>query len=251
VGKVEPELVRRLTDTARLAGRMAHDFNNILMGVMGFAELAQPLVVSNVAQRGLEATRQMHQFSRSGRACPQPTRLTDFWAAHGPGRSIEVPTGVCLDVHTVPDLSAVAMASEPLRIIIAALVQNAAEAMPDGGPVTVAARSVQLAELTASILPMELPAGHYVQITVADAGNGFRPDVLRLVTDEPLVTTKIRHRGLGLAIVLRTLHAHGGGLRIESTPGGSSVHVYLPTTASESAPRERPTSANTLGGIPT
>ena len=84
---------------------------------------------------------------------------------------------------------------------------------------------------------------------MADAGPGFRPDVLRQVSEEPFVTTKVRHRGLGLAIAFRTLHAHGGGLWIESNPGGSVVHVYLPPAApTESAPKDRPASANPLGG---
>ena len=79
----------------------------------------------------------------------------------------------------------VAIASEPLRIVLTALVRNAVEAMPAGGTVTVVGRSVHLDDSPTSTLPTELAPGRYAQVTVADTGSGFRPDVLRLVAEEP------------------------------------------------------------------
>ena len=234
-------LAQRLHDTARFAGRVAHDFDNVLMGVMGFAELTHPLLdpsssaakflgeILRVAQRGLEATRQMHQFSRSGQAIRRATRLDEAWLADEANRTAALPDGARADADLPPDLPPVAIAPDPLLVVLRALVQNAAEAMPAGGTVAVSARTTELSDPQPAALPAELPPGRYVEITIADTGTGFRPEVLPKLATELFVTTKVRHRGLGLATVLRTLHVHGGGLTIESTPRGTAVRVYLPT----------------------
>jgi signal transduction histidine kinase len=257
-----PGLAQRLHDTGRFAGRVAHDFDNILMGVMGFAELTQPLLdpgspaaryvgeLLSVALRGLEATRQMHQFSRSGQASRRPTRLDDVWHADAPHRQAGLPSGVQLEADIPVELPPVAVAADPLCLVLRALVQNAAEAMTSGGPVAVSARPVNLSAPPSATLPEALRPGSYVEVTVADHGGGFRQDVLTKLTQDVFVTTKVRHRGLGLATVLRTLHVHGGGLVIESTPHGTAVRAYLPAAAIDPPASGMSTaSASPTGGI--
>jgi signal transduction histidine kinase len=166
---------------------MAHDFDNILMGVMGFAELAQSALESDspaanflhellrVAQRGLAATRQMHQFSRGGRVVPQPARVEDVWQSDRTFRTESLPPGTRVGADWPDDLPPVAVAAEPLRVVLRALVQNAAEASLAGATVGVRARAVSLAAPLTHALPAGVGPGEYVELTVTDRGPGFRP----------------------------------------------------------------------------
>src|SRR5205823_12243798 len=71
--------------------------------------------------------------------------------------------------------------------------------------------------------------GIYIALSVADTGAGFSAEAKQRIFAEPLFSTKPRRRGLGLAAVYGTLHAHGGGIRLEhGEPSGTLVHVYLP-----------------------
>jgi signal transduction histidine kinase len=247
-----PELTRRLTDTAQFAGRIAHDFNNILMGVMGFAELAQTQLKPGsqaasylaellaVAQRGLDTTRQMQQYGRSGLIAAQPSRLDQVWQDFGRDGWGD-PTAIArVRAELAPELPLVRMAADPLRVVLRAILQNALEATPASDKVAVSARAVHFDEPVTAALPAELQPGPYVELAVADSGTGFRAEVLQKLRVEPLVTTKVRHRGLGLATAFRTLHAHGGGLCIQSTPRGATVRTYLPASAGDEPAPERP-----------
>ncbi len=226
---------------------MAHDFDNLLMGIMGFAELTQTLLDPNspangyirellqVAERGLNFTRQMHQFNRGGRPSPQPTRLDEVWQADWQFRANELPTPATVQADLPADLPRVAVAAEPLRTVLRALVRNAVEASPAGAAVNVSAREVVLDLPQTGFLPADLEPGSYVEVVISDSGPGFRPEVLQRVAEEPFVTTKAGHRGLGLPTVFRILHAHGGGLGIETSARGTTARVFLPT-ASEARP---------------
>ena len=110
-------------------------------------------------------------------------------------------------------------------------MENAVEACPQGGIVRVSARSVELSESDARSYLGKAGVGAHLQVTVSDTGTGIKPETHRRLFAEPFVTTKVRHRGLGLAIAYRVLCAHRGGIQIESVPGpgtGTHVRVLLP-----------------------
>jgi signal transduction histidine kinase len=227
-----------LNDAAAVAGRVAHDFDNVLMGVMGFAELAQAELAPGsaaasfiaellgVAARGQEITRQLHQLHSCGQSHRVPTRLDDVCHAE---TFADLPEKVWVEVDFPEDLPAVAVGAEPLQTIVMQLVRNAAEALVGGGPVTVSGQHQITNAPIEDAFPSPLPAGSYVELTVADAGPGIRPELISRVGREPFVTTKPRRRGLGLPIVARILAAHGGGMRIESSTRGTAIHAYLPS----------------------
>ncbi len=235
------DVSRRLDDAARLCGRLGHDLDNVLMGVMGFAELAQAHVPAGspaavflaellrVAEGAQGITRQLHQLNRTGWVLTPPHRLTDVLGPTAAGRLAELPPAVRVEFDVPDDLPAVMIGVDPVWTVVGHLVRNAAEAMPGGGRVAVSARAVPLPAGLPDALPAPLPPGDYVEVTVADAGPGVRPDLLPRVGREPFLTTKPRRRGLGLPTVARTLHAYGGGLRIESSPRGTAAVVYLPS----------------------
>jgi signal transduction histidine kinase len=230
-------LSQRVHDAAILAGRVAHDFDNLLMGVLGFAELAaaqtEPGTQANdllaelqkVAQRGLVTTRQMHDLSRGGRFTPTATRLTDVWPKVAAG--LEIKPAVSIDFEA--GLPPVLIAAEPLALVIRHITQNAVEAVNGDGTVSVIGRSVVATEPLVDVLPRPIPAGQYVEVTVTDTGPGMKPQLLEEITTTPLVTTKPKHRGLGLATVYRILDVNGGGVRIEAVrPHGTRVTILLP-----------------------
>jgi signal transduction histidine kinase len=100
-----------------------------------------------------------------------------------------------------------------------------------------------------------LKPGNYVEVQVRDDGVGIKPDNRPKLFAEPFFTTKVRHRGLGLAIVFRTLVAHGGGIRIEhhtAPEQGTTATLMLPTATVRSAvaPTTWKTTATPLGAFP-
>ncbi len=120
-----------------------------------------------------------------------------------------------------------------LSQVVANLVLNAVDAMPHGGRLTVAVRSVDLLEPVVREGPDEIPAGRYVGIEVADTGSGMERSVLEHVF-EPFFTTKEpgTASGLGLSMVYGAVRQGGGYVTASSTPDvGTMVRVLLPPAA--------------------
>jgi signal transduction histidine kinase len=244
-------LCQRVADAAALAGRLAHDFDNLLMGILGFAELAQSETPANtpareyvaelykVARRGVVITQQMHDLSRVGRTPPMPTPLPDVWKSTSAMVLNAAANRPNLTVELDDDLPQIALSAEELGLVVRHILANAIESQRDGAEVRVAARSVTLADRAEDFLPRPAEAGKFVELTVTDNGPGIKPEILAQITSSPLVTTKPDHRGLGIAIVYRVLDFNGGGVRFESaSPTGTRVTLLLPAAAARrSAPK--------------
>jgi len=262
---LDPErLVQRLNDASVIAGRMAHDFDNILTGIIGFSDLSVPLVqgvpqaakfiaeIGKVGQRGIQFTQQLHQLNRSGQAKPQPASVAVCLAREETRLRTANASGVHVITNIPAGLAAVAMDSSPLGAVLGHLLENAIEASPRGGRVTVNAKVTELSVGDAKTFLGHANPGTQVEVSVQDSGAGIKPEVRAKLFAEPFYTTKVRHRGLGLAIVFRTLHAHGGGIRIEAVPQpdtGTLVRVVLPLAAVRPAVSVRPsTVVSSFGG---
>jgi signal transduction histidine kinase len=222
---------------ARFAARAAHDLNNLLTIIHGYGDLlvedleqqpdlrqaAQELLVA--AQRVSDFSARMQALGREYRPSPEALRLGDFLAAQQPALAVRLEAGTLLECRVDGDELAAFASSEDLHQILSELVVNAAEAMPEGGRVTIIGHPCD-----AVTLPPELKPGRYCVLRVEDNGHGFAPDLLA-VARQPFVTTKPRQQGagLGLAIVDRAVRLLGGAMTLESGPGGGSVvEVYLP-----------------------
>jgi signal transduction histidine kinase len=262
---IDPErLQQRLQDAAVIAGRMAHDFDNILTGIIGFADLTTPLLTANaqaaryvteigkVGQRGITFTQQLHQLSRSGQVKPQPGVVATAVAKEESRLRPVMPAGLQVQANVPASLAAVGMDAGPLQTVIGHLLENAVEASAAGGTVTVSARAVELNSADAKAYLGQVGPGAHVEVTVSDGGLGIKPEVRAKLFVEPFYTTKVRHRGLGLAIVYRVLFAHRGGIRIDPAPPpetGTVVRVVLPLAAARPAVAPAATIGTpTLGG---
>ena len=240
---VQALIARRLEDAATVAGRVAHDFDNVFQGVSGFTALALELLDSNsaahrnvleaetAARHGMKFCSQLHQLSRAGIARPLPASVAAALAREVT-RLKRTHPAVRLTVIADPTLPAVAVEGGGLQMLLGHLLDNAIEASVADATVTATAR---LVELGAAELPDFLGhpgVGPHVEVVVADAGSGTSEDAQKRMFVEPFFTTKFRHRGLGLTVVFRMLYAHRGGVRVESAPGqGTTIRVVFPLAA--------------------
>jgi signal transduction histidine kinase len=256
-------LLQRLSDAAVIAGRMAHDFDNILTGIIGFADLSVPMVpagsqaagfiseISKVGQRGIQFTQQLHQLSRSGQVKPSPAAVGAAVAKEETRLRPAMPPGLRVEKDVPGTLSPVAIEATPLQTVLGHLLANAAEASAPNGVVTVTARSVELTEADARGYLGKVGVGAHLEIAVSDFGPGIKPEVRRRLFAEPFFTTKVRHRGLGLAIAYRVLSAHRGGIQLDPVPApgtGTRARVVLPLAARPAAVTGTVVAATTVGG---
>lgn len=236
----QARIAQRLEDAGRVAGRVAHDFDNVFQGVTGFASLAlETLTPSSpagqnvqevlvAAQHGLKFNVQLHQLSRGGKAQPFPATVPPALTREIARVNRTMPL-VKIEVLAPPTLPPVAMEAGAVQMMVGHLLDNAAEATPKGGLITVTARLVELAASDfAGFLGQPTP-GPNVEIVIRDSGPGLTEDARRRMFVEPFFTTKFRHRGLSLSVVYRMLYAHRGGVQVDGQPGqGTTVRVVLP-----------------------
>lgn len=242
---------QRLEAAAAVARRLAHDFGNVLTGILGFSELslAQNVPpesslhrylteVHRCAGDGAALTHQLRLFSRRHPVSPKTSDLAAVLreeearlrsAGGGPSWRFTLPE----------DLPPLAIDAEQLRQVLAALLDNAREAAGASGAVRVGARQTSLT--TADCLDFfgDARPGEYVEVAVSDDGPGLTPEARRWLFADPFFTTKPRRRGLGLATAYGILHGHKGGLRLRAgRDGGVRAEAVLPVAAPEGAREE-------------
>ena len=239
----QARVAQRMEDAGRVAGRVAHDLDNVFQGVTGFNALALEVLevgspawqnvseADGAARQGMKFCTQLHQLSRAGHARPVPAGLAAV-ASRETGRLAKAYPALKFEVESPPDLQEVAVENVALQVILGHLLDNAAEASPAGGTVRVTGK---LVELVPADLPglLGVPAtGPHVEVRIGDKGPGITDEDRRRMFVEPFYTTKFRHRGLGLAVVYRMLYAHRGGVQADGRPGeGTTVRVVLPLAA--------------------
>ena len=241
---------QKLEAIGRLAGGVAHDFNNILMSIMGAADLLlmqlapddaardEATEIKQSVDRGAGLTRQLLAFSR--RQATRSRRFALGDVVRGMDTMLRRLIGPEIDFEIV-------VPAEPITVIADAgqieqcvmnLVVNARDAMPDGGRVTVRLDDVELGEDGTPAFADGRP-GHYARLSVSDTGTGM-DEATRAKLFEPFFTTKEQGKGtgLGLSIVYGIVKQSGGYITVTSEPGrGSTFLIYLPiATAPEPAP---------------
>jgi two-component system cell cycle sensor histidine kinase/response regulator CckA len=225
----------------RLVGGVAHDFNNLLTGIMLYCDLLIGELEKN--SRPYRHVQEMRMASEHGAALVQQLLAV----AHPQAQEArvfalnEVVTGIeelllrllgeniVLNTSLAADLGAVRMDPSQVQQILLNLVLNARDAMPDGGEITIATQNCNDNDYDHSA-DSRLPAVTWVELSVADTGDGMDAETLDRAF-EPFFTTKKpgRGNGLGLATARRLARQQGGTIVAESEPGkGTRVLVRLP-----------------------
>jgi PAS domain S-box-containing protein len=240
----EIQETQRLESLTLMAGGVAHDFNNILMGVLGNAELALEELPAGIHARSLindiiiAATRaadlSAKMLAYSGHGVYSMERLDLADLVRDLKHLVDASTGrrVVVEFHLPTSVPVVRGDRTQLTQVTMNLVANAADAV-DGtqGSVQV---TVGLVEMThadlATARPVEHPLnpGRYVYLDVTDTGRGMSPETLARAFD-PFFSTKFAGRGLGLAATEGIVRSHRGAMFVESEEGkGTRVRVVLP-----------------------
>jgi signal transduction histidine kinase len=251
-------LQSNLEKTALFTGRLAHDFGNVLTGILGFCELSLSQLpadslprryvdeVWQSAQKGARWVQKLQWFSRRRPQQFVPASIPAVVAQEEVRLRAAWQGTVTLHVNLPADLPGIGLDAESLSQIFVQLLDNAREAIPGQGTVTVTARNTELKEEDCRQLLGNAQPGPHVEITIADTGHGFSAEARRRLFAEPFYSSKPRHRGLGLAVVYGILQTYRGGLRFgpEAAPG-AVVRVFVPAVASEAvvAPVDRPPAA--------
>jgi len=231
---------QKMESLGSLAGGVAHDFNNMLASIMGFADLLIPaeseperrehlFAIVRAATRSSELTRKLLAFARRGKNIVEAVDLNvtirESLSMLTP--SLRPDVTVSLQLATTRHVD-----GDPSQLhqMVVNLCINANEAMPQGGRLTVATMDVALDDATAR--RWEVPPGPYVRVAVADSGVGMTEAVRQRIF-EPFFTTKaggeVSGTGLGLSTVYGVVHLHRGTIRVESRPGaGTTFTVLLP-----------------------
>ncbi|HEX4496216.1 MAG TPA: ATP-binding protein [Thermoanaerobaculia bacterium] len=232
---------QRLEAVGRLAGGIAHSFNNLLAAISFQCELlfestpaedgrrAHIEEIQRAGERAAALARQLLAYGRKQTLQPRTLSLNDVIREMAPMLRRLIGEHIQLDIALDPQEGAVHVDLGQIEQVILNLAVNARDALRSGGILRLAAESLTVAAGEIA----DLPAGDYVQFTVADTGAGMPPEVMEHLF-EPFFTTKARGEGsgLGLATVHGIVHQSGGQIRVESSPGqGAAFSILLPKAA--------------------
>ncbi|NQZ95205.1 MAG: PAS domain S-box protein [Myxococcales bacterium] len=234
---------QKLESLGVLAGDIAHNFNNILVGILGNARIAlrdmpdssklqEPLIgIETAAQRASELTHQMLAYLGRSPFTERPLDLSALIEEMTKLIAASISKSVVLDRRLSAELPPIDADATQLRQVVMNLIVNASEACEaNNGAIVVTTRTEHLssADLGELARGEKLGEGNYVCLEVADSGTGMTPRTRNKIFD-PFFSTKFAGRGLGLAAVLGIVRSHRGGIALESKKGvGTTIRVYLP-----------------------
>jgi PAS domain S-box-containing protein len=240
---------QKMEAVGRLAGGVAHDFNNVLSVILSYTDMAvhalhaaDPLradleEVLQAAKRAEGLTRQLLAFSRRQILTPEPIDLGQLVETVAKMLRRLIGEDIELEVRAARPLAMIKADRGQLEQVLMNLAVNARDAMPEGGRLTIEITNEALDPEAA--LALEVPPGAYVALTIADTGCGM-DEATRAQAFEPFFTTKDvgKGTGLGLSMVYGIVRQSGGGISLASTPGaGATFRIFLPQHA-EPARRE-------------
>jgi two-component system cell cycle sensor histidine kinase/response regulator CckA len=234
--RMEQELgqLHRLTSLGRLAAQVAHEFNNVMMGIQPIAELIRRRatndpalmrltdVISASLRRGKRVTTDILRFGKPAQLALRLVNVQDL--IRQVADEMRPMLGEEIRLNLLLPSTAMHVVADPAQLaqVLVNLALNARDAM----------------EMSGGVLTLEARPGHerdnanadaYIHITIADTGAGIAANDLPYIF-EPLYTTKQRGTGLGLSVVYQVVATHGGRVSVESEPGkGTTFHLLIPS----------------------
>lgn len=259
--KLEHELSnsQKMDAIGQLAGGLAHDFNNILMGILGNASLLQmeynpdhPYYqklgrIEEHVKRGADLTKQLLGFAREGKYEVEILSINDL-IRKSAKLFVETRKEIKAEFRLGEDARQVEADAGQIGQVLLNIFINAAHAMPEGGKLLVETCNVVIREEDARAF--EIGPGDFVKVSISDTGVGMAREVLDRIF-EPFFTTKSHQggTGLGLASAYGIIRNHGGAIRAYSEPGhGSTFVIYLPATEKTGTADDQPHDARLVPG---
>jgi len=242
--RLEQELAqaRNLEAMAVLVGGIAHQFNNILAGIIGYGELALDDVdansqtagdLGNILAKAEEAQRLVAQILYFSKEQPQEKQHVDLAGlVRDLVREIrnQAPEGLSIETRFAGEAARMLADPVTLRLAIGNICRNAIEAMPKGGVLIIGIQSPSGAGERFADVDADLPAGKYTHLFIKDKGKGMDRQTLERIFN-PFFTTKQpgQGTGMGLSVAYGIIQAHDGIIRVNSREGyGSTFHLFLP-----------------------
>jgi PAS domain S-box-containing protein len=241
--QLEEQLLQaqKMEAIGRLAGGVAHDFNNMLTVILGYAELIKarlpyddPMAkdvseIQKAAGHSKDITRQLLAFSRKQMIAPKLVNLNELIANTKGTLSRLIGEDIDLRFYPAPDLWEIRFDPSQVDQILVNLAVNARDAMPGGGALAIETANVRLDEPYCQE-HLDCAPGYYVLLGVSDDGVGMDKETLSHIF-EPFFTTKEvgQGTGLGLATVYGIVKQNGGIINVYSEPGqGTTFKIYFP-----------------------
>jgi signal transduction histidine kinase len=231
---------RRMETVGALASGIAHNFNNIIGAILGYAEMAEvQLAADSRPTRNLDEIRragerardlidQILAFGRRRDARRRPVGLRGLIAEAASLLRASLPARVDLVIRDVPETAIIRGEPAQLQQVILNLCRNAAQAMEDAGTIEIETEMHDIG-LPRRLSHGEIMPGRYVRIAVRDSGRGISKAVMARIF-EPFFTTRLTGNGLGLATVREIVREHGGAIDVWSALDmGSRFEVWLPS----------------------
>jgi PAS domain S-box-containing protein len=247
--EVERRKAETLEQLGLLAGGIAHDFNNLLTAIIGNISLASLLLpvddematrlndAKNASMRARDLAQQLLTFARGGAPIKKTASIgkliqdTVNFSLRGSHNRSEFAFGA--------DLWPAEIDPGQISQVIANLVVNADQAMPNSGALRVSCENLRYNSNTTPNIP-DLAPGDYIRISIRDQGVGIPEQYLKRIFD-PYFTTKPKGNGLGLATTYSIIKNHNGLITVESEVHvGSTFTLYLPASVHDELPAEQP-----------
>ncbi len=255
---------QKMESVGRLAGGVAHDFNNMLQSIIGHTEMAMTKMAADdpvhddlqeilkAARRSAELTRQLLAFARKQTVSPQVLDLND--TISGMLKMLNRIIGEDIEVSWKPAENLWPVKMDPSQIdqILANLIVNARDAISGAGMVTIQTDNAVF-DRTYCDIHAEVHPGNFVMLAVSDTGAGMTPETISQIF-EPFFTTKEfgKGTGLGLAMVYGVVKQNDGFINVYSEPGqGTMFRIYLPRCNGDVVPESEEASSSPIHGVET
>jgi len=231
----------KLKSIGVLAGGVAHEFNNLLTGILGYASMLEDMShgpaktskyvgsIKKSAEMAANLTRQLLGFARKGKYTSERMDIGNLLAELVELLRETVDRNITVAFEVEPDLPPVEGDRDQIYQVLLNLCLNARDAMPEGGKLHIKSELYRLSDDKVVNL-FQIPEGEYIRISVTDTGTGMTHDVKTRIF-EPFYTTKEvgRGTGLGLSMVYGVIKNHRGHINVYSEPGlGTTIRVFLP-----------------------